>query len=174
METLIQRIHESPFRVILVITGGGSQALADLLAVPGASRTLLEGLIPYSKKALAAFLGSTPDNYVSEETTVKLAEKAYARALVLRESPGTPVLGAACTATLVTDRPKKGEHRAYLAVYDGRRTAVCSLVLAKGARDRRGEERVVGDLMIRALARACGLPASPSPLLLPEERVIFH
>jgi hypothetical protein len=172
VESLIQRIHESPFQVVLVITGGGSQALADLLAVPGASKTLLAGFIPYSEKAVATFLGFTPTNYVSEETAVQLAEKAYAHALGLRESPGTPVLGVACTATLVTDRPKKGEHRAHLAVRNGMQTTVCSLVLAKGARDRRGEERVVGDLIIRTLARACGLPAPTYPLLLPGECVV--
>jgi hypothetical protein len=174
LEILIQRIHQSPFQVVLVVSGGGSQALADLLAIPGASKTLLEGLVPYSEKAVATFLGFKPEPFVSEETAVALAEKAYARALALRESSKTPVLGAACTATLVTDRPKKGEHRAYIAVYNGVRTTVCSLLLSKGARDRRGEERVVGDLMIRALARVCGFSASASSLLLPDERVVFH
>ncbi len=173
LQTLIQQIHKSPFQVVLVLTGGGSQALANLLAVPGASNTLLEGLIPYSEKAVTAFLEFTPASYVSEETAIMLAEKAYARALILRENPATPLLGAACTATLATDRPKKGEHRAHIAVHNGMQTMRCSLVLAKGARDRQGEERVVGDLLIRTLARACGLPAPSSPLLLPGERVIL-
>ena len=174
LEILIQRLHQSPFQAVLVVTGGGSQALADLLAVPGASKTFLEGLIPYCEQAVVAFLGFRPEHFVSEETAVTLAEKAYVRALALRESSETPVIGAACTATLVTDRPKKGEHRAYIAVHNGARTVVCSLVLTKGARDRCGEERVVGDLMIRALAQACGFSAPASSLLLPGERVIFH
>ncbi len=174
LQALIQQIHESPFQVVLVLTGGGSQALADLLSVPGASKTLLAGLIPYSEKALEAFLSFRPAHSVSQETAVALAEKAYAHALTLRESFEIPLLGAACTATLVTDRPKKGEHRAHLAVYNGMQTTRCSLVLAKGTRDRRGEERVVGDLMIRTLARACGLPAPSSPLLLPGERVVLR
>ena len=174
LEILIQRIHQSPFQVVLVISGGGGQALADLLAIPGASKNLLEGLVHYSEKAVATFLGFKPEHFVSEENAVALAKKAYDRALALLESSKTPVLGAACTATLVTDRPKKGEHRAYIAVYNGVWTTVCSLVLSKGARDRRGEERVVGDLMIRALARACGFSAPVSSLLLPDEHIIFH
>ena len=97
LQILIQQIHKSPFQVVLVLTGGGSQALANLLAVPGASNTLLEGLIPYSEKAVTAFLEFTPASYVSEETAMMLAEKAYARALILRENPATPLLGAACT-----------------------------------------------------------------------------
>ena len=38
----IAKIHESPSVAVLVVTGGGSQALANLFVVPGASRTVLE------------------------------------------------------------------------------------------------------------------------------------
>ncbi len=46
--SLIQAIHDSPPRAVFAAAGAGSQALADLLGVPGASRTLLEALIPYA------------------------------------------------------------------------------------------------------------------------------
>ncbi|MGB0389872.1 MAG: hypothetical protein ACPGWR_34045, partial [Ardenticatenaceae bacterium] len=45
----IQSIHDCPTRVVLVVTGAGSKALSELLGVGGASRTLLEALVPYSK-----------------------------------------------------------------------------------------------------------------------------
>ena len=51
--SLIAQIHASPVMAVVIVTGGGAQALADLLAVPGASRTLLEALVPYSEKSLA-------------------------------------------------------------------------------------------------------------------------
>ncbi len=44
---LITQIHTTPTMAVLIVTGGGTQAIADLLAVPGASRTVLEALIPY-------------------------------------------------------------------------------------------------------------------------------
>ena len=50
---LITQIHATPVMAMVVITGGGTQAIADLLAVPGASRTVLEALIPYSDASLA-------------------------------------------------------------------------------------------------------------------------
>ncbi len=173
LRTLIERIHRSPFQVAVVVTGGGSWALAHLLSVPGASKTLIEGVIPYSEKALEAFLGFYPRRFVSSETAVALAQKAYVRALSLRPNDKTPVLGVSCTATLVTDRPKKGNHRAFLAVHSGRETTVVFIRLVKGARDRLGEEEVVGDLLVRLLARACGLCALESPLLLPGEALDF-
>ena len=40
---------------VLVVTGGGAQALADLFAVPGASRTVLEALVPYGDRSMREF-----------------------------------------------------------------------------------------------------------------------
>ena len=50
--TLVARIHAAPIRLVLAITGGGSRAIAELLEVPGGSRTLLEAVVPYSSAAL--------------------------------------------------------------------------------------------------------------------------
>ena len=174
LESIIRRVHESPLQVVVVVTGGGSRALAELLSVPGASKTLLEGLIPYSQRALEDFLGFRPQHFVSDETAVALARKAHGRALALRGGGAqAQVLGLSCTAALRTDRPKKGDHRAHIAVHGGPggETTVWSVVLSKGARDRRAEEEVVADLMIRALAERCGVAAAASRMLLAEERL---
>lgn len=160
---------------VLVVTGGGAQAVADLLAVPGASRTLLEALVPYSDPSLAEFLGALPAQAVSVETAAALARRAFQRALQLRQlrkDKTVPVVGLACTATLVTDRPKKGEHRAHLGLCTGDQTQVYSLTLRKGSRDRPGEERLVSDLLLCVLAQACGLRVSMDLALLPEERIV--
>jgi len=45
---IIQHIHDSPLQAVLVVSGGGSQALAWLMSVPGATRTVLEVTLPYS------------------------------------------------------------------------------------------------------------------------------
>ncbi|MBN2469743.1 MAG: hypothetical protein JXN59_03375, partial [Anaerolineae bacterium] len=107
LTTIIQRIHDDPHQVVLVASGGGSQALAWLLSVPGATRTVLEVTLPYSYASFDRFLGYTPDQYASAETAVAMARVAYRRARILAPD-GTPAFGLACTATLVTDRPKKG------------------------------------------------------------------
>jgi|SRR5581483_3772934 len=168
---LITQIHASPVMAVLVVTGGGSQAVADLLAVPGASRTVLEVLVPYSDKSFVEFLGATPTQAVSVETAATLARRAYQRAGSLQESELTPIVGLSCTATLVTDRPKKGDHRTHVGLCTSKDTHVFSLTLQKGARDRLGEERVASDLILQILALACGCIPSVQPPLLAEDRL---
>ncbi|HEV8715642.1 MAG TPA: hypothetical protein VGX03_22795 [Candidatus Binatia bacterium] len=156
---------------VLVITGGGAQALADLLAVPGASRTVLEALIPYSEQSLTEFLDASPKQSVSVETAAALARTAYQRALRLRQDKIMPVIGLSCTATLVTDRPKRGAHRAHIGLCTGAQARVYSLTLQKGAWERQGEERLVSDLLLRVLAEACGLEIATDLALLAGEQV---
>lgn len=159
---------------VCVVTGGGMQALADLLAVPGASRTLIEALIPYSAQSLAEFLGAPPAQSVSVETAMALAQEAYRRALRLQTATPVPLLGLSCTATLMTDRAKKGAHRAHVGVCEGTCTRVYSLTLQKGARDRQGEERVVSNLFLHAFAEACGLSHSGDVVFLPTEHLTMQ
>jgi len=168
---LITHIHASPVMAVIVVTGGGSQAIADLLAVPGASRTVLEALVPYSDKSLVEFLGEIPTQAVSVETAARLARRAYHRACSLRETETIPVAGLSCTATLVTDRPKKGDHRAHVGLCTSKDVRVFSLTLQKGARDRIGEERLVSDLLLQVLALACHVVPSVQLPLLSEDRL---
>ena len=171
---LITQIHATPVMTVLAVTGGGGLAVADLLAVPGASRTVLEAVIPYSQAAQSAFLGKTVDQSVTAEAAAALARAAYRRALRLRADETVPLIGLACTAALATDRPKKGDHRAHIGVCDAERTRVCSLTLHKGARDRSGEEQVVTALLLSLLAEACGLEARPEIGLLAQEHVVIQ
>ncbi len=153
---LIAAIHATPTRLVLALTGGGAQALADLLVVPGASNTVLEATVPYSEASLAAFLGGPPDQACAEPTARAMAMAAFLRAL--RYAPAdTPVAGIACTASLATDRPKRGPHRVHVALQTDRLTASWSLELKKGARSRMEEDRVAGNLVLNAVAEAKGL-----------------
>ena len=154
---LIQAIHDSPPRAVFAAAGAGSRALADLLGVSGASRTLLEALIPYAADSFDEFLGLRPEQYVSEETGRRMAGRALARARHLRELEAWPLVGLACTAAIVTDRPKKGEHRAHVTTWSPERLRAHTLHLAKGARDRAGEEGLVSALILNALAEASGI-----------------
>jgi hypothetical protein len=67
---------------------------------------------------------------------------------------------------LATDRPKRGDHRFHLAVATADRSSVHSLTLAKGQRDRAGEEAVLVAVLLNALAEAVGVTLRlPLPLL---------
>lgn len=152
---LVQRLHDTPGRVVLVTAGAGTQALCWLLGVAGASRTLLEALVPYDWASFNDFLGQAPAQYVAEETARLMAGRALTRARWLHQEE--KLIGLACTATIATDRPKRGPHRAHIAVWQETRVASYSFFLDKGARARQGEEEMVSRLLLNALARAYGL-----------------
>lgn len=156
---MIHSIHDAPHQAVLVASGGGSQALAWLLSVPGATRTVLEVTLPYSYASFERFLGYAPDHYASAETAIAMARTAYRRARILAPE-GTPSFGVACTATLITDRPKRGEHRCHLAIRSETGIATWTLMLTKGERDRTAEEELVSRLLVQAIASACGLEAN--------------
>lgn len=158
---LIERIHASPRKAVITVTGGGSSALAWLLSVPGASNTVMEAAVPYSAASLAKLLGREPAQAVNKETARRMAAVAYRRALSLRQD-STPVAGVACTAAIATDRPRRGGHRCHVAAWSAGGVTTYSLRLRKGLRDRAGEEAVVGSLVVKALAGAFDLECQPS------------
>ena len=65
---------------MLAVTGGGSGAIAALLEVPGASRTVLEAIVPYSEGSLVRWLGGPPDQACSAPTARAMAMAAFCHA----------------------------------------------------------------------------------------------
>ncbi len=168
---LVRLIHASPTRVCAVVTGGGVLSLAWLFGEPGASRTFLEAHVPYSMRALDEYVGVDAEQHVSPLEADRMAAAALTRGRHLA-GPDGHVAGVSCTATIVTDRPKKGEHRCATALRREGGGAVYSLALEKGARDRAGEEEVVSRLFLNTLAEACGVEERVELLLLEDETVI--
>lgn len=156
IEELVQQIHESPSRFVLAISGGGSGAITSICQTPGATRTLLEAVIPYSSESLTDWLGGKPDRFCSAGTARRMAMVALFRANQLDDSE-VPRAGVSCTASLATDRPKRGEHRAHVAIQTTSFTATRSIFLEKGRRTREEEEQLVSRLVLDAVAEACGL-----------------
>lgn len=193
-DSIVRQIHESPYRAVLAVTGGGAVAISDLLNVPGGSDTLLEAVIPYASETLADWLGNRPEQACSRETALAMATTAYLRAsrLVGRTSAvpsrvveasglqegassqeaGPQLIGLGCTASLVSQHPKRGDHRCWIATHTAEATRLTSLTLCKGARDRKQEERLVGNLVLCGLADACGLAERPKQDLTGTECVL--
>ena len=137
-QQLISASHASGRKAALAITGGGSGAVGELLRVPGGSRLLIEAQIPYDALALATFLGFAPAQACNSDTAIAMARTARARAAKLVPA-GTELVGLGATAALVSDRPRRGEHRFHIAFANSAGIAHCTCVLAKGRRDRAGE-----------------------------------
>jgi nicotinamide mononucleotide (NMN) deamidase PncC len=159
---LVAQIHAAPIRLELAITGGGSRAIAELLEVPGGSRTLLEAVVPYSSAALEDWLGATPEQFCSARTARAMAMAAFScgRNHVAAMNGGSDLasgVGVGCTASLISDRPKRGAHRVHAAWQSVSTTASYSVELVKERRNRVEEEAVATKLILNAIADAAGL-----------------
>ena len=152
----IEQIHGTPHKTVLAVSGAGTQAVAWLLGVAGASRTILEALVPYGRESMIAFLGFEPEQSASAQTARDMARAAFRKAQSQLEDDSPPV-GLACAATIATDRPKLGEHRAFVSAWDQHSNTLYSLHLQKGFRDRAGEEDMVSRLLVHALMLLSGL-----------------
>src|SRR5262245_36486473 len=112
----IERLHTGAMSGVLAVSGGGSLLLSDLLTVPGASNSVLEAVVPYAPSSLARFLGAEPEQACSGATARAMAVRAFERALLLAPGAQRQRFGLAVTASLRTTRPKRGAHRAYVAL----------------------------------------------------------
>lgn len=199
----VTAIHATPHKMVAAFAGAGSQALAWLHGVGGSSRTILSAIDIYAPQSMRALLGFTPARFTSRRVARLMAARAHDLAFSYLDrprldDPGSgggsvggsvggpaggseggshdPIFGLGLTATIATDREKRGDHRAAVAVRDGLGVITYDLTIAKGERDRTGEENLVSLLLLQVVAEACGVFGTPVlPLVAGEEvRVEFH
>jgi len=153
-QRLLERLAAERWKLSVVATGGGSGGISALCETPGASRVVVEGLVPYARESIDRLLGGPQEHYCSERTARRLATVAWQRAA----DAACPRLavGAAVTASLVTLEPKRGTHRAFVAVQTGSATHVASVELVKGWRSRDQEEAVAAALLLWLIASSTG------------------
>lgn len=151
--TLIDLIHDAPLMIVMAITGGGVASISDLLSVPGASRTVLEATVPYAASALSDLIGYSPAQTVASDTAEAMATACLERAERLADAD-MPIAGVACTSALVTDRQRRGDNRAHIAVATPQGVRSSHVALEKGVNDRAAEDRIVSDAVLRVIANA--------------------
>jgi hypothetical protein len=135
--------------------------------VPGASRSVLEVIVPYNEAALVSYLGRIPDAFCSLSTARAMAARSIERANWL--APGAECIGVGCTASLRSDRPKRGDHRFHIAFQTRRGVVTHSVTLQKDARDRDAEETVVATALLNGLAENMGVAQRIPSHFLPGE-----
>ncbi len=95
---------------------------------------------------------------VSESVAEAMAMACLERATSLAPAHEGLLLGVGITAALVSDRAKRGDHRAHIAIAASSETVLHRFVaLAKGNLDRLGEDRVVADTALEAITTASNL-----------------
>ncbi|CAM9210280.1 unnamed protein product [Scytosiphon promiscuus] len=157
-------------QLCVTTTGSGGQAISWLLGVSGASACLLEATVPYALKACDEKMAAGPSapGYCSREAAEGLARDAYARAVSLSVAgspdlglhvlPERRVVGVGCTAAVVSSRPRRGLHHCFVCAQTAEGLVHYELNLAKGRRDRFGEDNAVSRVLLQAIAEAAKVP----------------
>ncbi len=151
----IQQIHDADGKIILAITGGGASSVTKLLAVPGASSTVLSAFIPYHDEELATYLGGKPETACSSRTARAMAMVAWQRAQQLELE--VPVFGVGCTAALATNRDRRGADRCFIAIQSVELTAEIAVIFDKSGRSREEEEHLCSTLILGFIAEILGI-----------------
>lgn len=178
---VIQKIHASPCRIVLAVTGGGSGAISKLLMHGGGSATLLEALVPYDRNALTALIGKEPDIYCSEETARNMAMVSFEHAIRLGDKQqdigARNIIGIGVTCKLVRSKAEREGriHEAYIASQSLLQTTTSHLTLLH-KRTREEEEEIASMLIIRSLAQLCNIDIHDTPAFesVPEFSDIEH
>uniref|UniRef100_A0A7S2Z913 Cytidyltransferase-like domain-containing protein n=1 Tax=Rhodosorus marinus TaxID=101924 RepID=A0A7S2Z913_9RHOD len=164
----IQRLHsDRSTKLVLATTGAGSRVLAWLLNEPGASTTILEGIVPYNRRALENLLRPARTKVgagtVNQEMSALMAEACYHRGQeYLQEgldvSKGPPpqyrLLGIGATAAISTTRERKGTNRFWVSVATKEAIHSYGSVLCKGTRTRAEEDELVSRAILFAMERS--------------------
>jgi hypothetical protein len=172
-QLFVEHIHVSGRQFVLALTGGGSGAIAAMLQVPGASASVLEAVVPYSACAMQEWLGGPVEQYCSEATARVMAMRAFERARELSDADPHTLRGIGATASLATNRPKRGAHRIHIAWQSATATAVASCVFKDPNQTRAAEEAVATQFALYAVAEACDLPVPPVEETIPID-VVHH
>jgi cytidyltransferase-like protein len=163
---LIQRMHKTPQKVAMAITGGGAEVIGELLRHGNGSATLLEAVVPYDQAAFARYIRGVPDKFCSPEAARDLAMAAFKRATELapKDDPENLIgLGASCSLVKPDGEREGREHKAYIAVQTTMATTTYEFhinLLTAENWTREQEETFVSDRILEILAETMGLGPS--------------
>lgn len=156
VRSILDEVRSSSFSLYLVISGAGTRAVGWLFAEPGASKTISEILIPYSRNAIRNFLSAECEDYVSANTAKSLAKVAHERAKKFADADTRPI-GIACTGAIKTSPPRSGADRAFTAYWDGTEGDTATLELS-ATQSRTEQEEQTALALVNAIANALKIP----------------
>ncbi len=160
MSDRASRLHDTPWQGVFYLAGGGTSLIGEMLGTPGASRTVLDVRIPYASAAMSELLGAEPEQACSEATARAMAMSAFQKAQKLG---AVQPFGFACTASLATDRTKKGEHRAHAAIQTPTATFTAFWTFEG---NRAEEEEALSEALWAKLGQVLGIPGVEGTALI--------
>ena len=112
---------------------------------------------------------------MSDKEALSIANVAYKNTLkfINTSEKDVKVFGVACTGAIATNRNRKGEDRAHIAIKSNNKECIYSIYFNKLKRDRLYEEIIVSKQIINAIACISEIPDS-IPLDLLEDEKFFE
>lgn len=175
-EDLMCKINNdfSEARIAVVITGGGTSAIGEMLRYGGSSSTFLYGHVPYSPIYTERYLGRIPDKLCSAEAARMLAMRAFHDVVEyhgFKDGEIFPIgLGATSALGKITPEREGREHKIYVAVQTREKTTTYTLFL-NAPRSRVEEEKINELLILNALAESCNIKSSLPMLTTANEKI---
>ena len=130
----IELLNHLGAQVVVVVSGGGTQVIPQLLAEGGASNVMLEVLVPYAKSAIAEFLGGNPESYCSDSTTRQLAVAGWQRSIKL-SSQGSKQCWNRCNSKFAIKESKNGSSQGACSNAPGSRNGHCHIATDKECKE---------------------------------------
>ena len=163
---LVLKIHGTPHKAVIALTGGGAEVIGELLRYGQGSSTLLEAIVPYDQKSFDNFVKGTPDKYCSPGAARDLAMAAYQKAIKYSGvEQAETLIGIGASCSLAKDNEREGrEHHAYIAVQTSQKTTSYEIDLTNYGYNRVEEETLVANAILGILGYTCDLDGA-HPLL---------
>ena len=169
----IAQINASEYKFCANITGGGAAFLSGYLARPKASKTFLQGIIPYSCASIDTMIGK-PEKYCNHKAAKKLSLKAFEDAYKFCKTEGGKPVGIGASCIVHYDGERKGrEHKIYIHVHSETKTKTLDIILSQGL-SREVEEELISDLILAILAKTCDVKDSVRLKIAPYYDYVIH
>lgn len=153
-ENYIKKLQNCSKMFFIAATGGGTSFVGDFLKVPGGSKCIVGGYIPYAIEATNNFIGGKLDKYADANAARRLAVASYEQCLKLNVAIDTNCVGVGIACSLVKDNERDGrEHHINIAVHTFNETFGISVTFKKSKLNRKKEEEFVNDLTLFTLAK---------------------
>jgi hypothetical protein len=170
----IAKFHQSGYTLVGVMTGAGAGLQKLLWNIAGASQSVILFHFPYSQESLEKYIGLQKydlPKFLSKDMAYMMASVASfdCKGLsIKRKNPKTQneldevvtqSLGLAITAAVTTNRDRRGENRAHIALNfsDKNGTNYVEIVFTKGILSREEEGEIIDLIALNLLLKYCGL-----------------
>jgi hypothetical protein len=150
----IQHLYKSNLYLSLCFSGAGFSFINTLLSTEGASSTLLNADVPYSKYSLVNHY-YLKEPFISNMNSTKicqLLQDEYSKAIDKKiNKKKTQLMTISCLGSIKTIKNKKGNHHAWVSLQSNNSSKHIYINLEKNLRSRIDEDLIIKSILIDSI-----------------------